>query len=247
VHDIEAKLGSVSFDRGYHYELLGGYRERQSAESSLLTNAVMALVAILLLRIAFQFWRPAVFTLLTLPMALIGGAIAIYLIGGDVSIGALVGLPSPNRDGPASESSRAVDQPPQFLQAAGAADGPGLDEGVAGGRPLAPPPTLALEPPKKIIEVTAGDSGATDAPVAQRHPQSTRMGQHRPASRQAGKPACREPACRTVRLGPASELVGFVPDTRSALWCARPNSTPEPTSQVVIMHVRAAQGWRERA
>jgi CzcA family heavy metal efflux pump len=93
VHDIQAKLGSVSFDRGYHYELLGEYRERQGAESSLLTNAVVALVAILLLlRIAFQFWRPAVFTLLTLPMALIGGAIAIYLIGGDVSIGALVGF-----------------------------------------------------------------------------------------------------------------------------------------------------------
>jgi CzcA family heavy metal efflux pump len=93
VADIKQKMQSVQYPRGYHTELLGEYKERQAAQNSLLTTAVLAgIVILLLLRASFGSWRLAVFTMLTLPMALVGGAIAIYFAGGAVSIGALVGF-----------------------------------------------------------------------------------------------------------------------------------------------------------
>jgi CzcA family heavy metal efflux pump len=93
VADIKDRLKSVQFPRGYHAEMLGEYQERQTAQSSLLTTAIIAGLAILLLlRASFGSWRPSTIILLTLPMALIGGAIAIYFAGGSISIGALVGF-----------------------------------------------------------------------------------------------------------------------------------------------------------
>jgi CzcA family heavy metal efflux pump len=93
VADIKQGLKKVTYPRGEHSELLGEYKERQSAQSSLLTTAIIAAIAILLLlRASFGSWRLATFTMLTLPMALVGGAIAIYFGGGVVSIGALVGF-----------------------------------------------------------------------------------------------------------------------------------------------------------
>src|SRR5215475_1159882 len=42
VSDIRTKLASVRLDRGYHVELLGEYKERQTAQSRLLQSAIIA-------------------------------------------------------------------------------------------------------------------------------------------------------------------------------------------------------------
>jgi CzcA family heavy metal efflux pump len=93
VHDIQARLADVSYPRGIHAELLGEYAERQQAQSRLLSSAGLAVLAILLLlQASFGSMRLAVFSFLTLSMALVGGALAARLGGGVVSLGSLVGF-----------------------------------------------------------------------------------------------------------------------------------------------------------
>src|SRR5215468_4634572 len=93
VSDIRTKLASVRLARGYHVELLGEYKERQTAQSRLLLSAIIAGVLILLLlQASFRKWRLAVLTFLTLPMALVGGVLAAWLTGGIISLGSLVGF-----------------------------------------------------------------------------------------------------------------------------------------------------------
>jgi Cu/Ag efflux pump CusA len=93
VNDIKQRLKGVQFSQGSHYELLGEYNERQAAQNSLFTTAIIAAVAImLLLQLSLGSWRLAGFVFLTLPMALVGGVIGIFLGGQEVTIGALVGF-----------------------------------------------------------------------------------------------------------------------------------------------------------
>ncbi len=91
--DIQSRLRAVPLPAGMHYALLGEYKERQSAQRTLLTTAIAAAIAILLLlQLAFGSWRLAGLLFLTLPMALVGGVIAIRMGGGVITIGALVGF-----------------------------------------------------------------------------------------------------------------------------------------------------------
>ena len=93
VRDLNEKLATVSFDRGYHAEVLGEYKERQAAQSRLLTSAIVAgILILLLLQTAFRSWRLSVLVFLTLPMALVGGVLAAWLGGGVLSVGSLVGF-----------------------------------------------------------------------------------------------------------------------------------------------------------
>ena len=91
--DVTKVLGQVEFPRGYHYELLGEYKERQGAQERLFAVAGIAAVAILiLLQTAFGSWRLATLIFLTLPMALVGGVLAAYAGGGVISLGSLLGF-----------------------------------------------------------------------------------------------------------------------------------------------------------
>jgi Cu/Ag efflux pump CusA len=93
VHDVEAAVQGVQFPLGYHAELLGEYAERQTAQSRLLLLALVAVGAVfLLLRVALHTWRLALLDVLDLPIALAGGLVAIYLAGGTISLGSLVGF-----------------------------------------------------------------------------------------------------------------------------------------------------------
>ena len=47
---------------------------------------------LLLLQASFNSWRLAILSFLTLPIALIGGVIAVYLADGEISLGSLVGF-----------------------------------------------------------------------------------------------------------------------------------------------------------
>ncbi len=93
VADVKTALEGVSFERGYHAELLGEYAERESASKNLGAIGIVAALAILLLlQVAFGSWRLATLAFVTLPVALVGGALAAYVAGGDVSLGSLVGF-----------------------------------------------------------------------------------------------------------------------------------------------------------
>jgi Cu/Ag efflux pump CusA len=93
VKDVNKSLAGVQFPRGYHAELLGEYRERQTAQERLFGIAVIAGLAILLLlQTAFGSWRLATLIFLTLPIALVGGILAAFAGGGVVSLGSLLGF-----------------------------------------------------------------------------------------------------------------------------------------------------------
>ncbi|MDQ1743836.1 MAG: hypothetical protein QOE23_2175 [Pseudonocardiales bacterium] len=91
--DVKASLAAIPFERGYHAEVIGEYKERQEAQTTLWRNAVLAgLMILLLLQVSFGGWRPALLILFTLPMSLVGGVLAAYLGGGILSLGSLVGF-----------------------------------------------------------------------------------------------------------------------------------------------------------
>jgi Cu/Ag efflux pump CusA len=91
--EVQDRLESVSYPRGYHAELLGEYHERQVAQRQLLGSGLLAVVAILvLLMLSFGSWRLAFFSFATLLMALVGGILAAWMTGGVISLGSLVGF-----------------------------------------------------------------------------------------------------------------------------------------------------------
>jgi Cu/Ag efflux pump CusA len=91
--DVEKAIAGVQFPRGYDADLLGEYTERQAAETTLYRVAALAGLAILLLlQMSSGSWRLGVLVFLTLPMALVGGALATFAGGGIVSLGSLVGF-----------------------------------------------------------------------------------------------------------------------------------------------------------
>jgi len=92
-NDIEKAIGGVELPVGVFYRLMGEYEERKAAQNALLVAAFVALIVIyLLFHRAFGSWRLATLLMVTLPMAVVGGLIGLWLGGGIVSIGALVGL-----------------------------------------------------------------------------------------------------------------------------------------------------------
>ena len=93
VSEFEDKMEEVDFPRGFHAEILGENAEREAAQSRLLIFAVVAIIGIfLLLQAPLRSWRLATLSFITLPMALVGGVVAVFMSGGIVSLGSLVGF-----------------------------------------------------------------------------------------------------------------------------------------------------------
>ena len=91
--DVDAVLAGHSFPAEYGAEVLGEYVERQRTSDQLFYLGVLAVVGIFfLLVLSFRNARLAVLSLLTLPMALVGGLLAAWLGGGVLSLGSLVGF-----------------------------------------------------------------------------------------------------------------------------------------------------------
>ncbi len=90
---IDQRVKAIQFPRGYDAEVLGEYQERQAAQGRLMVFAVAAAIGILLLlQASFGSFRLAALSLLTLPMALVGGVLAASIGGGVISLGSLVGF-----------------------------------------------------------------------------------------------------------------------------------------------------------
>jgi Cu/Ag efflux pump CusA len=94
VQELQQGLDLVEFPLGVHAEVLGEFTERQAAQSRLSLFAAVAVIGIFLILLAsFGSWRLATLAFVTLPMALVGGVLAAYAIGGGIiSIGSLVGF-----------------------------------------------------------------------------------------------------------------------------------------------------------
>ena len=91
--DVEAALKNVQFPLEYHAEVLGEGAARQTAQQrTAIIAGIAAIVIFLLLQAAYGSWRLATATFLTLPMALVGGVLAVLATGGTLSLGALVGF-----------------------------------------------------------------------------------------------------------------------------------------------------------
>jgi Cu/Ag efflux pump CusA len=91
--DVNDVISSLAFPLEHRAELLGTYAEKKAAENRLLwLGALAALGMVLLLQAAFGSWRLGVLFALTLPVALVGGALAALAGGGTVTIGSAVGL-----------------------------------------------------------------------------------------------------------------------------------------------------------
>jgi CzcA family heavy metal efflux pump len=93
VREVERSLADVEWPLEFRAEMLGEYTERQTAQQRLLLFAVLAAAAIfLLLQAAFRSWRLATMAFVTLPIALVGGLLAAFLVGRVISLGSLVGF-----------------------------------------------------------------------------------------------------------------------------------------------------------
>jgi Cu/Ag efflux pump CusA len=91
--NIERGLEQVEFPLEYHAELLGGYAEQQAAEWRVFAVAVTAAIGIFLLfQAAFTSWRLAILSFVTLPMALVGGVLAVLVDGGTITLGSVAGF-----------------------------------------------------------------------------------------------------------------------------------------------------------
>jgi len=91
--EVNRRIAQIQFPRGNDAKVLGEYQERQAAQKHLLVFAVGAAIGILLLlQASFGSFRLAALSLLTLPMALVGGVLAAWIAGGLISLGSLVGF-----------------------------------------------------------------------------------------------------------------------------------------------------------
>jgi CzcA family heavy metal efflux pump len=93
VSDVEESLEGVKFPTGVHAEVLGESTELNKAQDRLFIFGIGAAIAIfLLLQAAFGSLRLAALAFLLLPMALVGGVLAVKLGDGVLSLGSLVGF-----------------------------------------------------------------------------------------------------------------------------------------------------------
>jgi Cu/Ag efflux pump CusA len=91
--DMKGRLRQIQFPLEYHARVLGEYATPQETRARLVTLASAAAIGVFfLLQAAFGSWRLAALTFLTLPLALVGGVLAVLLTGGALSFGSLAGL-----------------------------------------------------------------------------------------------------------------------------------------------------------
>jgi len=91
--EIEKKVRELPFEREYHPEFLGEFAARQESSRKLYALGALSLLGIiLLLYVDFQSWRPTILVAVSIPFALIGGVVGVFLTSGVLSLGSLVGF-----------------------------------------------------------------------------------------------------------------------------------------------------------
>ncbi|MHB1300612.1 MAG: efflux RND transporter permease subunit [Burkholderiales bacterium] len=94
IRDTQAKIGAqIKLPPGYYIEYGGQFESQQQANRILLSFGVLALFgALMLLYKVFGTFREALLVLFNLPLAMIGGVLALFLAGADMSVAAMIGF-----------------------------------------------------------------------------------------------------------------------------------------------------------
>jgi CzcA family heavy metal efflux pump len=93
VSEAERRLAALSLPAGAYYRLGGEHEARRTAQRELLLLSLAAAGGIfLLLWSAFRSVRRLALLLLNLPFALLGGVAAVYMAGGVLDVGSLIGF-----------------------------------------------------------------------------------------------------------------------------------------------------------
>ena len=95
VTELQSNMKSIqaSWPRGYYVEYGGQFQSQQSAMTRILFLGMFTIVAIfLVLNMALKSWRMALQVMVNLPLALVGGVVAVYATGGVLSVASMVGF-----------------------------------------------------------------------------------------------------------------------------------------------------------
>lgn len=95
VGELQEKMAAVQrgWPNGYFVEYGGQFQSQQSATARLLAIGVFTVVGMfLVLNVALRSWRMALQVMVNLPLALVGGVLAVFLTGGVLSIASMVGF-----------------------------------------------------------------------------------------------------------------------------------------------------------
>jgi len=94
IDDIRARLDkNIALPQGYYVEYGGQFESEQAATRLLTLLSIVSIAAIfLILYMEFGAFRPALFIMVNLPLALIGGIWAVFFTGGIISVASLVGF-----------------------------------------------------------------------------------------------------------------------------------------------------------
>jgi CzcA family heavy metal efflux pump len=93
LHDVRQRLQGIAMPAEFHAEVLADHDAQQADQMRVLGFALAAAILVfLLLQTAFASWRLAALDFVTLPLALVGGVLAIFVSGGTVELGSLVGF-----------------------------------------------------------------------------------------------------------------------------------------------------------
>ncbi|MCZ6445877.1 MAG: efflux RND transporter permease subunit, partial [Planctomycetota bacterium] len=90
--EVKSRIEAIDYPLEYHAEVYGAFVGGQAARNRILSLFIAALIGIyLLIQASFGGWRLALVVFLSLPMALAGGVLSAFAVGG-LSLGALLGL-----------------------------------------------------------------------------------------------------------------------------------------------------------
>ncbi len=94
IRDTQSKIDTqVKLPPGYYIEYGGQFESQRQANRTLLSFGVLALLgALILLYKVFGTFREALLVLFNLPLALIGGIVALYIAGANLSVAAVIGF-----------------------------------------------------------------------------------------------------------------------------------------------------------
>ncbi|HCE09706.1 MAG TPA: CusA/CzcA family heavy metal efflux RND transporter [Oxalobacteraceae bacterium] len=94
IRDTRSRIGAkIKLPPGYFIEYGGQFESQQQANGTLLNFGALALFgALLLLYKVFGTFREALLVLFNLPLAMIGGIVALYLAGAELSVAAVIGF-----------------------------------------------------------------------------------------------------------------------------------------------------------
>lgn len=91
--EVESKVSAMSFPSGYYLQFLGEYTAQKAATKTLLGLTVLMLIAIILIvYMDFKSYQHTLIFLASLPFALLGGVIGVFLSGGVISLGSIIGF-----------------------------------------------------------------------------------------------------------------------------------------------------------